>query len=189
VRRIAPEATAEVGFGFMPLVLRRVLKTLFTIHSYLDLSGGAALSTRELLELLAARGADCAALTAGVLDYERETTLHVLSSSFLSGSPIRGFRPTLQRDGSVRTDGNRCIAKGVRHGVRGSRMCLRDSGVHADFEAGSWNQRFCQGLGLRTGSRAGSVSGMRYKEIQRSRIPASVASVSRKRARHVSSAR
>ena len=34
-----------------------------------------ALSTRELLEMLAARGADCRVLTAGVLDYERETTL------------------------------------------------------------------------------------------------------------------
>ena len=32
-----------------------------SIHSYLDPSSGAALATRELLELLAARGWDCRA--------------------------------------------------------------------------------------------------------------------------------
>ena len=46
-----------------------------SIHSYLDPSGGAALSTRQSLELLVVRGADCRVLTAGVLDYEREMTL------------------------------------------------------------------------------------------------------------------
>ncbi len=46
-----------------------------SIHSYLDPSSGAALATRELLELLGARGWDCRALTCGVLDYERETPL------------------------------------------------------------------------------------------------------------------
>ena len=46
-----------------------------SIHSYLEPSGGAALSTRELLKLLAARGAGCRVLTAGGLDYECETTL------------------------------------------------------------------------------------------------------------------
>jgi hypothetical protein len=39
------------------------------IHSYLDPSSGAALATRELLELLATRGWDCRALICGVLDY------------------------------------------------------------------------------------------------------------------------
>jgi hypothetical protein len=47
----------------------------YSIHSDLDPSSGAALCTRELLEALAARGADCRVLTAGVLDYERETSL------------------------------------------------------------------------------------------------------------------
>jgi hypothetical protein len=52
------------------------MRLLFaSILSNLDPSGGVALSTRELLELLSARGADCRALTAGVLDYEPETTL------------------------------------------------------------------------------------------------------------------
>ncbi len=46
-----------------------------SIHSYLDPSSGAALATRELLELLAARGWDCRALTCGVLDYQSETPL------------------------------------------------------------------------------------------------------------------
>jgi len=46
-----------------------------SIHSYLDPSSGAALATRELLELLAARGWDCRALTCGILDYQQETPL------------------------------------------------------------------------------------------------------------------
>ena len=46
-----------------------------SIHSYLDPSSGAALATRELLELLTARGWDCRALTCGVLDYAQETPL------------------------------------------------------------------------------------------------------------------
>jgi hypothetical protein len=67
------------------------MRLLFaSIHSYLDPSGGAALSTRELLELLAARGADCRALTAGVLDYERETTLdEVLAGLDLPSQRVR----------------------------------------------------------------------------------------------------
>jgi hypothetical protein len=52
------------------------MRLLFSsIHSYLDPSSGAAVATRELLEVLTARGADCRVLTAGVLDYERETSL------------------------------------------------------------------------------------------------------------------
>jgi glycosyltransferase involved in cell wall biosynthesis len=46
-----------------------------SIHSYLDPSSGAALATRELLELLAGRGWDCRALACGVLDYQNETPL------------------------------------------------------------------------------------------------------------------
>jgi hypothetical protein len=52
------------------------MRVLFSsIHCYLDPSSGAALCTRELPEQMAARGMDCRVLTAGVLDYERETTL------------------------------------------------------------------------------------------------------------------
>ena len=46
-----------------------------SIHSYLDPSSGAALATRELLELLAVRGWDCRALACGVLDYQIETPI------------------------------------------------------------------------------------------------------------------
>jgi hypothetical protein len=46
-----------------------------SIHSYVDPSSGAALATREVLELLAARGWDCRAFTCGVLDYQNETPL------------------------------------------------------------------------------------------------------------------
>ena len=52
-----------------------------SIHSYLDPSSGAALATRELLELLAARGWDCRALTCGVLDYQNETPLEDVLAS------------------------------------------------------------------------------------------------------------
>ena len=46
-----------------------------SIHCYLDPSSGAALCTRELLELLAGWGMDCRVLTTGILDPERETSL------------------------------------------------------------------------------------------------------------------
>ncbi len=52
------------------------MRLLFSsIHCYLDPSSGAALCTRELLELLAGRGADCRMLTTGILDPERETSV------------------------------------------------------------------------------------------------------------------
>src|SRR5262245_28687790 len=46
-----------------------------SIHSYLDPSSGAAMASREVSELLTARGWDCRALCCGVLDYQRETPL------------------------------------------------------------------------------------------------------------------
>jgi glycosyltransferase involved in cell wall biosynthesis len=54
---------------------RRRLLLFASIHCCLDPSSGAALATRDVLELLAARGWDCRALCCGVLDYEQETTL------------------------------------------------------------------------------------------------------------------
>ncbi len=61
-----------------------------SIHGYLDPSGGAALATRELLELLAARGWDCRALTCGILDFERETSVdELLARLELAGSARR----------------------------------------------------------------------------------------------------
>jgi hypothetical protein len=70
------------------------MRLLFSsIHCYLDPSSGAALCTRELLELLAGRGADCRVLTTGILDPERETSLdEVLATLEL---PIQRFHAEL----------------------------------------------------------------------------------------------
>ncbi len=83
--------------GYMMLPLTRLRsyphishRLLFaSIHSYLDPSNGAALATRELLELLAGRGWDCRAFTCGVLDYQNETPIeNVLSSIERPGSRV-----------------------------------------------------------------------------------------------------
>ncbi len=58
-------------------------------HSYLDPSSGAALATRELLELLAARGWDCRAFSCGVFDYQNETPLEdVLGAIERPAAPV-----------------------------------------------------------------------------------------------------
>ena len=52
------------------------LRILFaSTHCYIDPSSGAALCTRDILELHAAAGHDCRALTTGVFDYECESNL------------------------------------------------------------------------------------------------------------------
>jgi glycosyltransferase involved in cell wall biosynthesis len=61
-----------------------------SIHSYLDPASGAALATRELLELLAARGWDCRALTCGVLDYQNETPLEDVLAAIERPTPRVG---------------------------------------------------------------------------------------------------
>ena len=76
------------------------MRLLFSsIHCYLDPSSDAALCTRELLELLAARGMDCRVLTTGILDPERETSLdEVLAALEL---PTRGSRRSWERAGAA----------------------------------------------------------------------------------------
>jgi len=70
-----------------------------SIHSYLDPSSGAAMASREVLELLTARGWDCRALTCGVLDYQRETPLdEVLATLDL---PAGRASAALSRGGSA----------------------------------------------------------------------------------------
>jgi hypothetical protein len=67
-----------------------------SIHCHLAPPSGAALRTRELLELLAGRGTDCRVLSAGVLDHERETSLdEVLAALEL---PVRRFQAELGTD-------------------------------------------------------------------------------------------
>jgi hypothetical protein len=61
-------------------------------HSYLDPSSGAALATRELLELLTARGWDCRALTCGVLDYQNETPLDDVLTAIGSSTAVSALR-------------------------------------------------------------------------------------------------
>ena len=46
-----------------------------SVHGYLDPASGAALATRDLLELLTTRRVDCRVLSTGVLDFEVETPL------------------------------------------------------------------------------------------------------------------
>jgi hypothetical protein len=53
--------------------LKRLL--FASCHGYVDPSNGAATATRDLMELLAARGVDCRVLSTGVLDYHQETPL------------------------------------------------------------------------------------------------------------------
>ncbi len=76
------------------------MRLLFSsIHCYLDPSSGAALCTRELLELLAARGIDCRVLTTGILDPERETSLdEVLATLEL---PVQRFQAEMRPGGSA----------------------------------------------------------------------------------------
>jgi len=70
-----------------------------SIHSYLDPSSGAAMASREVLELLTARGWDCRALACGVLDYQRETPLdEVLATLELPGGHASA---SLSRGGSA----------------------------------------------------------------------------------------
>jgi hypothetical protein len=87
------------------------MRLLFSsIHCYLDPSSGAALCTRELLELLATRGIDCRAFTTGVLDYERETPLDQVLGGL--DVPPQRFEAELSRRGRAEViDPN---ANGVR---------------------------------------------------------------------------
>jgi glycosyltransferase involved in cell wall biosynthesis len=68
-----------------------------SVHSYLDTSSGAAIATRDLLELMAARGWECRALTTGLLDYEQETPFATLIDSI--GLPFDEARVVLDGGG------------------------------------------------------------------------------------------
>ena len=86
-------------------------------HSYLDPSSGAALATRELLELLAGRGWDCRALTCGVLDYQNETPLEDVLAAIERPAPRRrrGAQPWRRGRGLRPRSSTAC----------GSRCCRR----------------------------------------------------------------
>lgn len=70
-----------------------------SIHGYLDPSSGAATATRDLLELLAARGVDCRVLTTGVLDDHHEADLGPILDRL--GVEVGRPRAALSRGGDV----------------------------------------------------------------------------------------
>ena len=72
-----------------------------SIHSYLDPSSGAALATRELLELLASRGWDCRVLTCGVLDYQNVTPIEDVLASIERPAARSGAALSLGGDAEV----------------------------------------------------------------------------------------
>jgi hypothetical protein len=96
------------------------MRLLFaSIHGYLDPSSGAALATLELLELLGSRGMDCRVLTAGVLDYERDTTL----DQVLLGLEL----PTRRVEAELRQGGTADVVDLVLNGVRTTLLPTRCS--------------------------------------------------------------
>jgi glycosyltransferase involved in cell wall biosynthesis len=72
-----------------------------SIHCYLDPSNGAALCTRELLERLVARGWDCRALTCGILDYRRGTSVDELLQALELDGSARRANAALDRGGAA----------------------------------------------------------------------------------------
>jgi len=102
-----------------------------SVHGYVDPSSGAALATRDVLELLAARGVDCRALSTGVLDFQDETALESVLDPL--GVPY-------ERVGALAGDGKVVeMIDLTLHGVRVTLLPTRSSrGDRApDFEEGA----------------------------------------------------
>ena len=101
----------------------RLSRVLFaSTHGYLDPSSGAALATRDLLELLAARGVDCRTLSTGVLDFEEETTADAV---------LAGLGITADRSEAITSWGDPAPVIDVsHHGVRVT--LLRTASSRAD---------------------------------------------------------
>ena len=70
-----------------------------SIHGYLDPSNGAATASRDLLELLRARGIDCRVLSTGVLDYREETPLETVLEQL--DVPVSRGRAPLAKGGTA----------------------------------------------------------------------------------------
>lgn len=76
------------------------MRILFaSCHGYIDPSSGAALATRDLLELLVARGHDCRVLCAGQFDYQEEVDLDAALASL--GPTAGRVRATLSSGAEV----------------------------------------------------------------------------------------
>ena len=72
-----------------------------SIHCFLDPASGAAICSREVLELLASRGWDCRALTCGILDYQGETSVEQLLGLLELDGSARRMNAALGRGGSA----------------------------------------------------------------------------------------
>ncbi len=112
----------------------RSLRILFaSTHSYLDPSSGAALCTRDLLELLAARGHDCRVLCTGVLDFEAATPLDAALDEL--GVALAHARAECSGGRAVE------VRDGLVHGVRVTILPTRSSRAEAapdTDEAAAW---------------------------------------------------
>jgi hypothetical protein len=86
------------------------MRILFvSCHGYVDPSSGAAISTRQLLELLAARGHDCRVLSTGVLDYQEETSLETI---------LTGLKVPFRRSRAMLSQGSTSVFDLELGGVR-----------------------------------------------------------------------
>lgn len=62
--------------------MRSLSRLLFaSVHGYIDPASGAACATRDVLELLAARGVDCRAVSTGVLSFRGERAFEPILES------------------------------------------------------------------------------------------------------------
>jgi glycosyltransferase involved in cell wall biosynthesis len=99
-----------------------------SVHSYVDPSSGAALATRDLLELMASHGWECRALTAGLLDYVMDTPLEAVVQSL--ALPYDEAQMALSRGGD-------CLAYEVElNGVKVTTLPLRSSRADRSPTAG-----------------------------------------------------
>ena len=88
-----------------------MLRLLFaSCHGYVDPSSGASQTTRDLLELLAARGHDCRVFSTGVLDFAQEVPLADVLGPL--GCPVRRVRAVAGLGGTSE------LFDLVLHGVR-----------------------------------------------------------------------
>lgn len=88
----------------------KVNRILFaSCHGYVDPSSGAAVSTRDLMELFAARGIDARVLSTGILDYARETplvqVLDRLEASYRRALALQSHDPGQAAEGQGVTGG------------------------------------------------------------------------------------
>lgn len=119
------------------------LRILFASpHSYLDPSSGAAATTRDVLEALAARGHDCRVLSAGLLDYSAETRL----DEVLDAQKIRARHALAARDAGGPVEVRDLMLDGVRVTLMPTSSSRPDQGPDRG-ESAAWLDLAAQALG------------------------------------------